>query len=388
MARRGENIRRRKDGRWEARLLCGKTEDGKPRYKSFYGKTYKEVKEKLSTADRSTLSSKSAFSEKTVREVMEYWFAQNVLHWKASTAEKYRILSEQHICAGLGEEKVSQLTSARVQQFLAQQLQAGRLDGRGGLSASLVRTMATVLHAALQYGAEEEFSAEVPLKIHKPKPEKGSVEALSKLQQNQIEAALLRSDHPNDFGILLSLRFGLRLGEVCALRWEDIDFEKGLLQVRNTLSRGKERSAADGRLWCTEKPKTISSRRKIPISSEMRAVLLRAKERSRSAYVISKNAEFTSPRTLEYRFQRILRRCGISHYKFHVLRHTFATRCVEAGVDIKSLSEILGHASTSMTLNVYVHSSFEQKRLQLEKLPRLQLFADNSGSNVGSENLT
>lgn len=384
MARRGENIRRRKDGRWEARLLCGRSEDGKPQYKSFYGKTYKEAKEKMTSAAREPIPGEGSPAERTVREVTEYWFAQNSTHWKASTAEKYRAILEQHICPNLGDVKLSELTSARVQLFLSQQLSTGRLDGAGGLSASLVRTMATVLRAALQYGAEEKFSREVVLRIRKPQPEKVGTEALTLEQQNRIETALLESDHPGDLGILLSLRLGLRLGEVCALQWDNIDLERGLLQVRNTLSRVC--GDTSGTLWHIEKPKTASSLRTIPLSSSLITLLHRAKEKSRSEYVISNGVGFASPRTLEYRFQRILKRCGLAHYKFHVLRHTFATRCVEAGVDIKSLSEVLGHASTSMTLNVYVHSTFEQKRLQLEKLP--QLPECYSGSSFGSENFT
>ena len=115
-------------------------------------------------------------------------------------------------------------------------------------------------------------------------------------------------------------------------------------------------------------PKTKSSLRDIPLSRQLMAVLLPLYEKRRSEYVISDKSGFVSPRTYEYRFHRVLDRCGLPSINYHALRHTFATRCIELGVDVKTLSEILGHANVSTTLNTYVHSSMERKREQLEKL--------------------
>ena len=136
-------------------------------------------------------------------------------------------------------------------------------------------------------------------------------------------------------GILLSLNTGLRIGEICALKWSDIDFQKAILKVNSTVSRVKSDDEN-------------SSKSKLIIDTP--------------------ETSFVSPRTFEYRFHTVLEKCRISPFNYHVLRHTFATRCIEGGVDIKSLSEILGHANVSVTLNTYVHSSIERKRELLEKI--------------------
>ena len=172
-----------------------------------------------------------------------------------------------------------------------------------------------------------------------------------------------------DLGIMLALYTGMRLGEICALKWEDIDLEHKIIHVRHTISRIKNQDpSVDAKtVLILDTPKTKTSRRDIPISSKLFRFLDMA-HRNECNYVISGDTNFMSPRTFEYRFQKKLDCCGVPRINFHGLRHTFATRCIERGVDIKSLSEILGHANVGITLNTYVHSSMDQKRKQIEKL--------------------
>lgn len=373
MSKRGENIRKRKDGRWEARLLYAYKPDGTPLYRSFYGRTYREAKEKMARASACPPSTETAAPAITLSEILHHWVEESHLRWKPSTYQKYCAVIERHILPQMGQCNASELTSAQVNTFLAGKSADGRLDGRGGLSASCVRTIATVLHSALEFAVDEELCAVKIPKISRPAQEKNEPDALTPQEQKQLEQAVLRSTHPTDFGILLALRLGLRLGEICALRWDDVELTRGQIHIQHTLCRISEhrRSSDPEEIWQLEKPKTPSSRRTIPLSEKLIELLCTARQSSKSDFVVSKKNGFANPRTMEYRFQRILRQCGLPHYKFHVLRHTFATRCVESGVDVKSLSEILGHSDASVTLNVYVHSSLEQKRLQMMKLPQL-----------------
>ena len=184
----------------------------------------------------------------------------------------------------------------------------------------------------------------------------------------------LKSDlSPTNIGILISLYTGLRIGEICALCWNDIDLNARTIYVRHTVSRVRSTSEECKTELILDEPKTASSKRIIPIPSPLFSVLLDYSKEATSAFVVSNSESFVSPRTYDARFHKLLRDCQIKGLSYHGLRHTFATRCIEAGVDVKSLSEILGHANVSITLNTYVHSSLEMKKSQLEKLTLLSV---------------
>ena len=187
--------------------------------------------------------------------------------------------------------------------------------------------------------------------------------------QNKLENYLLQDIDETKLGVYMSLYTGMRIGEICALSWEDVDLQNRVIYVRHTVVR--IRTEEDGKVitkQIIDRPKTNASLRCIPICSSLLNVLGSYAEHSRSEYVVSNNPQFVLPRTYEYRYSRLLKLSNIPHINYHALRHTFATRCIESGVDVKSLSEILGHANVSITLNTYVHSSIELKREQLEKL--------------------
>lgn len=370
MPRRGENIRKRKDGRWEARYPSGVNEKGQKTYSSVYGDTYKEAKEKRNWVLQHQNSYPKVLSNKPLfSEILELWITDNRIHLKNATIYRYSYLIETHILPELGAIQVDQITSSTINAFLSKKLSDGRIDGRGGLSTAYVRSIMLVINSALQFATENGLCNPLLTQIHKPPLQSKELAVLSKDEQKKLESVLLADMNETKLGIYVSLYTGLRIGEICALSWEDIDIANRTIYVRHTLTR--IRVIENGKTVTKnsiDTPKTKSSLRCIPICSTLAQVLNDYLPNVTSEYVVSNKAGFVSPRTFEYRYKKIMKESKISFINYHGLRHTFATRCIESGVDVKSLSEILGHANVSITLNTYVHSSMELKRAQMEKL--------------------
>lgn len=372
MSKRGENIHKRKDGRWEGRYIKARKPDGKIQYVSVYGKTYRETKEKLLAVASTLPCTQKRNAEKYYKDILEMWMCNNRVRLKQGTLTKYQNIIDTHLLPELGELRMSQLNATLINAFLLNKLQNGRLDGKGGLSASYVRSIMLVINASLRFAVREQLMEPLKSPINKPVIPKKELKILNSTEQLRLETYLKNNMDSTAVGILLSLYAGLRIGEICALSWEDIDLEANIIHIRHTIARSKIITPSSN---CTTKliidsPKTKSSVRDIPITANLQEILRVCSKNSISNYVISDTSEFVNPRTFEYRYHRILYKCSIDSINFHILRHTFASRCIAAGVDVKSLSEILGHGNVSITLNTYVHSSMEQKRVQLEKLVR------------------
>lgn len=371
MSKRGENIHKRKDGRWEARYKKGRNPNGSIIYGSIYGKTYREAKDKLmsinTTPEKINVPTNH---ERYFKEVLCLWMENNRIRHKGATINKYQYLIDRHILPDLGSLKLSQITATVINSFLTNKIENGKLNKSGGLSASYVRSIMLIINAALKFAVDEQMCQPLKSPIYKPTSSKNEIAILAIDEQKKLETLLFSEVTPTQLGILISLHTGLRIGEICALSWGDIDIENRIIHVRHTVARIKSSDLSDG---CSSKliidtPKTKASNRDIPISSVLLPILKNSSMTALSEYVVSDTRDFVSPRTYEYRYHRLLEKCGIESVNYHVLRHTFATRCIEAGVDVKSLSEILGHSNVSITLNTYVHSSMEMKRSQLEKL--------------------
>lgn len=371
MSKKGENIHKRKDGRWEGRYKKGRDIDGRIIYGSVYGKTYREVKDKIiSTIVADETVSLAKGKDRNFCEVLNMWMENNRIRYKGATENKYQYLIDTHIMPELGNVKLSQLTAPRVNAFLRQKMESGRINDYGGLSPSYVRSIMLIINAALKFAQDEQMCIPLKTPIYKPPVGKNEIPILNLEQQKKLEEYLISNLDFTNIGILVSLHTGLRIGEICALSWEDIDFKNHIIHVRHTIARVINHSSQDNSFskLILDTPKTTASLRDIPISSKLLPLLKQMKNRTKSDFVVSDGNGFVSTRTYDYRYHSVLKKCGIPSVNYHALRHTFATRCIEAGVDVKSLSEILGHANVGITLNTYVHSSMELKRNQLEKL--------------------
>lgn len=374
MARRGENIHKRKDGRWEARIQIV-TENNQKKYKSIYGKTYKEAKKKMQDVYKNLSDEKendTRMKKRSLEEICNEWLIVNQLKQKPSTQLKYSTIIKKHILPELGAVDIKNLDENTINSFLIQKQKKGNLNNKCALSASYVRTMGIILNAVIEYAESMEYRKPMKTKILRPLETKHDIPIMDCTTQVKLENALNFDGTETATGILLALNTGMRIGEICALRWDDIDFFSNVIHVRHTVCRienKKEESIKT--VLIIDSPKTKTSSRDIPINSKLLPVLKQSRELSKSDFVVSEKENFLSPRTFEYRFHQSLKKYNIPDTNFHALRHTFATRCIELGVDVKTLSEILGHANTSITLNTYVHSSMQLKKEQLEKLTLL-----------------
>jgi len=369
MPRRGDNIRKRKDGRWEARYIKEDCVGAAKKYGSVYGRTYQEAKERRDKVIKEGPIHHPPHTP-LFSDVLSAWQDANRVRLKDSSVSRYQNLIDTHILPELGSVCVNQLTTSAINRFLVAKLESGRTDGRGGLSANYVRSISLVISSAIKFGSSEGLCSPLLSPITKPSLSKKELCILSADDQNTLELELLENIQEDKLLIYITLYTGLRIGEACALRWEDIDLDSKLIHIRQTISRlWVSQNGTKYSVLSVAPPKTKSSFRCVPICSKLCKIIESFPYRKSRGYVSPNTSQgFLSPRTFEYRYKRVLKCSGIKSVNFHALRHTFATRCIERGVDVKSLSEILGHADVSITLNTYVHSSMELKRIQLEKI--------------------
>ena len=237
------------------------------------------------------------------------------------------------------------------------------------LSPKTVRDIVTKLKEIINFYEEEHNTKLNIKKMSLPKMNKKEIQILSNKEKQKLEKYCIQQNDLKSLGILICLNTGLRVGEVCALRWENIDFETRRIHVEKTIERiySKEENKT---IVIIDTPKSMTSIRTIPINSKLYNILKQMKRKcTKNDFVLTVLSDhYVEPRNYQYNFREILKKSKIKRYKFHTLRHTFATNCIEAGMDIKSLSEILGHADVSITLNIYVHSSDKTKRKYLEKI--------------------
>ena len=364
MSKKGENIYKRRDGRWEARYSKGRDPSGRIRYGYCYAATYREAREKLNAAKASLLQGgrSPSGSRRRFGSCCDEWLGVSRPRIKESTYAKYRQVLEQHIKPELGDCAVSALSTPVVGQF-------GQALSDKGLSPGTVRGILTVVRSVIEYMRSQEPGIP-PVRVVYPKEARKETRVLSREEQQRLTAYLLCETDDCKFGVLLALLTGLRIGEVCALKWGDISLRDRTLTVSSTLLRLKDDDpGAPGKTKIVlSDPKTNTSARVIPLT-EYTAKLCGRREKAPAAFVLTGEiGRYMEPRALQYRLKRYAQACGLEGVHFHALRHTFATRCIEAGFEIKSLSEILGHTSPKFTLERYVHSSMELKRDNMDKL--------------------
>ena len=353
------NIYHRKDGRWEARIPLGSDEAGRRRYRSVYGKTREEAEYKLLISQQPT---DDAVTEMTVRELTVEWLQQAKLRLKASTIANYRMKSERHILPAFGNTLCCRLNSRMIYDFIEKKLS-------DGLSPRYVADIIVLMKSMFRYASREYHVRNVLDGIVLPKCRKPEPVLLNAEQLSSLKAYLAANPSLTTMGVALSVYTGIRIGELCALQWADIDLEKRLLSVRKTIQRvqmpqGDRRTS----LVITE-PKSHKSIREIPIPACMCEILRRFAGKP-DCFVLSGTLKPVEPRTMQYRFAKLLQNADLPSVHFHSLRHAFASGCIALGFDVKTLSEILGHSSIELTLNRYVHTSLDRKRACMDLLDR------------------
>ena len=298
------------------------------------------------------------------KEWLEKWLNYYVQPYaKERTYQKYKSQINLHIIPQIGDRDMANLSAVGLQEFVVSLSEKG-------LSANSVNGVITVLKSSLKRAemlnlVEKQYTA----CIQRPKNREKQVECFSKMEQRKIEAYIFEKNKPKLLGIILCLYTGLRIGELMALEWSDIDLQKGMIKI--------SKSCHD--IWkngeyvkVIDTPKTQSSERIIPLPKQLIAYLKDWKKQAAGNYVISGERRHGAPvRSYQKTFETILKRLDIPHKGFHSLRHTFATRALECGMDVKTLSELLGHKNPTVTLKRYAHSMLEHKAEMMNRLGKL-----------------
>ena len=351
------NIRKRKDGQREGRYTAGRDPvTGKQIFKNVLGKTQAEVKEKLQKA--LAQAGKIDFTKTgkyTVGAWMEVWF-ENVAKIKvrASSHQSYRGYIDNHITPNIGSIPLEKLTTMDLQKFYRKLLAKGRVERKEaekqpkGLSAKTVRNINQVISSAMDFAVAQKIIPENPCKaVALPKVEHKEMQTIP---AEQLQAFLQEAKATGVYEMYyIELATGLRRGELLGLKWTDIDWNNGIIKVRRQVAR------VDGQI--VEAPlKTKNSYRAVTISQQAIEVLKQQKGKTNDEYVFpSPNGGPISPDSVNNMLKRVLARAGIPKVRFHDLRHTFATIALQNGVDIKTVSGMLGHFSAGFTLDTYAH---------------------------------
>ncbi len=368
----GENIFKRKDGRWEARYIKGYELSGKIKYGFCYGKTYKEAKDKVTLRKAALLNGTPLPDSGTRRRFGHYcdeWLQSSKSRLKQSTYVKYDTIIERHIKPRLGSCLPPAINTRLIECFTDELLYVDEL------APKTVKDILVTLRSVLKYTARQMPGACPVVDITYPRDTRKEMRVLSREEQSIFVQYLLENMDPCKFGILLALLTGMRIGEVCALRWEQVSLQEKTIRITSTMQRLRDTEAdgANKTKILIGSPKSDTSLRTIPLTDQAARLCRQMQPESPTAFILTGSNDYMEPRTLQYRLSKYVKQCGLEGVHFHTLRHTFATRCVEVGFEIKSLSEILGHSTTTITLDRYVHSSIELKRSNMDKLTAIGL---------------
>ncbi len=314
--------------------------------------------------DQHTLQTETLFSE------MEFSLSHYSMEWlnlnrrsiKEATYIKYYTIIEKYINPQLGSYPISSIDSFTLEKFTSNLLEK--------ISPETTKTVLVLTNTILSYIKNHTREKTGNITIVYPKTRRKEMRVLSQTEQNRFVQYLLKDMDCCKFGIMLALLSGIRIGELCALKWKDIDFHTKTMHIRSTMQRLKnlEQDSVHKTKIHIGSPKTETSYSTIPLTEVVVNMCENFKTSDSNTYILTGGCNYMEPRTLQYRLTKYLKECELEGVHFHTLRHTFATRCVEVGFELKSLSEILGHANTNITLNQYVHSSLELKRTNMNKL--------------------
>lgn len=377
MPRKGENIYKRKDGRWEGRYIRYRV-NGKAKYGYVFAHSYKEVKIKLTDAKfrlASNTSALTAIDSKLLicsfSRASDDWIRAYKHRWKKSSIIKYINILNNHLLPEFGQRNISDISRADVQFYISKLLtNVGKR--KAGLAPKTVNSIISVMKNIFEYAVDTKGYNLINFKGLNVKQEQKQIRILSQAEQSLLTEYLLKESSNTAIGILLCLYTGLRVGEVCALKWEDISFRDKCIRVNKTMQRIQVNGNSDHKTEVfISAPKSECSVRDVPIPDKLQFILQERQNAPNTYLLTGKTTLYVEPRTMQNRFKSTIKKAMIAPANFHALRHTFATRCIELGFDIKSLSEVLGHASVNITLNRYVHPSMELKQKNMNMLSDL-----------------
>ncbi len=301
-------------------------------------------------------------NKKAISAIVSEWKTDKKNYVKKSTFSAYVLLIENHLLPTFGDK--CEVQEADVQNFVLQKLQAG-------LNQKTIKDILIVLKMILKFGAKNKWIAYEPFEIQYPTVrESQHIEVLSRADQKKIMNYIQEHFTFRNLGILICLSSGMRIGEICALTWEDIDIDNGIISVNRTIQRIYVIEDETRRTeLILDTPKTKNSIREIPMNRDLIRLIKPIKKIvNPSFFVLTNDAKPTEPRTYRSFYKSLMRYLEIPELKFHGLRHSFATRCIESNCDYKTVSVLLGHSNISTTLNLYVHPNMEQKKKAIEQM--------------------
>ena len=367
MAKRGENIRRRKDGRWEGRYIKSRTSERKPVWGYVYGSAYADVKEILIRKKAEAGFYALSRTDLIFRELAEQWLASIRVSIKESSFAHYQYTLRKYILPVLKDVRVSNLSENILEQAM-QVIISPRNQEHHPLGHSSAKECLSMLRRICKYATHLRLIRPMEICVHLPKEPHKENEPLTKKEQKITEEFVLQNPTPRKIGLLLGLELGLRIGEICGLQWGDFDLKLGTLKINRTVCRI---SCGNGHTKVViQTPKTRTSRREIPIPKQLLATLKKLHENaSDSTWFLSGNGEKpVEPRCYRKSIKAYLKQASVRQVRPHGLRHTFATTCLQAGCDVKTLSELLGHANANITLQRYVHSDLTRMCREMNRI--------------------
>lgn len=301
-------------------------------------------------------------TQKTFAQIVELWKKDKQLYVKKSSFSAYVLLLENHLLPKFAE--LSSIEEEEVQQFVFQKLEQG-------LSQKSIKDVLIVLKMVMKFGAKYKWIQYTPFDIQYPTVrENQSIEVLTRTHQKKVMNYIQEHFTFRNLGVYICLCSGMRIGEICALTWEDIDTDNGIINIRKTIQRiyiiedGKRRTEL-----LLDTPKTKNSIREVPMSRDLLRMLKPFKKIVNPLFfVLTNDAKPTEPRTYRSYYKNLMKQLEIPEIKFHGLRHSFATRCIESKCDYKTVSVLLGHSNISTTLNLYVHPNLEQKKKAIDQM--------------------
>lgn len=379
----GENIFKRKDGRWEARYVKSREEDGRIKYGFCYGKTYAEAKAKAVEATAKLLNEKncvSALNDKKFSCYCDGWLELRSTQIKTSSYVKYQNALEKHVKPYLGNLYLKDITTEKISAFSQHMLNEKKL------SIKSVRDILTCIRSILSY-INKQIDGELShIEVIYPRESPKTIRVLTEQEESDLILYLAEEMNAGKFAVYLALRTGMRIGEICALRWKDISFTDETIHVSNTVQRIKNiDSQGDSKtILMIGTPKSDKSRRTIPLMPDIAALCRKFYRDNPECFVLTGKEQCMEPRKLQRYLKSYTKKCDMEDIHFHTLRHTFATRCIEVGFDVKTLSEVLGHASISVTLERYVHPNLNLKRENMKRLKIIECFSSEQSDIAAS----